>query len=136
MRDFTPRSPSISRDGARVAYLGSGGEVRIRNLTNGQDVSVATVTQPIAGVSWIDDSQLLLTGPGGRGETKRHEQTPDYSGAKIIYTATERIPGPPAGRPVRDSARAAVRRTWSDPHRPAGARARLPRQHRLRIGLA
>jgi dipeptidyl aminopeptidase/acylaminoacyl peptidase len=104
LRDFAPRSPSISRDGTKVAYLGTGGTVRVRSLADGRDDVVATVTEPIAGVSWIDETHLALSGAGGRGETKRHEQTPDYSGAKIIYTITERVPGPPADAYVLSTA--------------------------------
>jgi dipeptidyl aminopeptidase/acylaminoacyl peptidase len=94
--DFSPRSPSVSRDGTRVVYLGGGGAIRIRSLVDGSDTLVATVTQPITSVSWINDTQLALSSGGGRGETKIHNQTPEYSGSKIIYTVTERIPGPPA----------------------------------------
>ena len=52
-------------------------------------------------VSWINDTQLALSTGGGRGETMRHEQTPEYSGAKIIYTVTERCP---ARRPTLGAA--------------------------------
>jgi dipeptidyl aminopeptidase/acylaminoacyl peptidase len=72
-------------------------EVRIRSLVNDADTLVATVTEPIATVSWINDTQLALSAGGGGGQTIRHEQTPDYSGAKIIYTVTERTAGAPAG---------------------------------------
>ena len=92
----TVRSPSVSRDGTRFVYLGANGEIRIRSLVDGTDTLAATVTEPIASVSWIDDKTLALSGGGGRGETRRHEQTPDYSGSKIIYTITERLPGGPA----------------------------------------
>ena len=95
--DFAPRSPSVSRDGTKIVYLAGGGAIRVRSLVDDSDTLVATVTEPIATVSWINDSQLALTSGGGRGETRRHEQTPDYSGSKIIYTITERMPGAPAG---------------------------------------
>src|SRR4029079_11091461 len=95
--DFAPRSPSLSRDGTRIAYLAGGGAIRIRSLVDGSDTLAATVTEPVATVSWIDDKTLALSSGGGRGEVRRHEQTPDYSGAKIIYTITERVPGAPAG---------------------------------------
>ena len=93
--DFAGRSPSVSRDGTKIVYLGAGGAVRIRSLVDDSDTPVATVTEPVAAVSWVNDTQLALSG-AGRGETKRHEQTPDYSGAKIIYTVTERVAGAPA----------------------------------------
>ncbi|HET7698610.1 MAG TPA: prolyl oligopeptidase family serine peptidase [Vicinamibacterales bacterium] len=91
----TFRSPSVSRDGTRVAYVGDRGAIRVRSLTEGSDDVIATVNVPPTAITWIDDTRLALTGAGGRGETKRHEQTPEYSGSKIIYTITERIPGPP-----------------------------------------
>ena len=92
----TFRSPSVSRDGRRIAYVGDRGAIRIRSLADGSDDVIATVNVPPTALTWIDDTKLALTGSGGRGETKRHEQTPEYSGSKIIYTVTERIPGPPA----------------------------------------
>ena len=52
------------------------------------------MTEPIAAVSWANDNQLSVSTAAG-GETIRHEQTPDYSGAKIIYTITERAAGTP-----------------------------------------
>jgi dipeptidyl aminopeptidase/acylaminoacyl peptidase len=69
-------------------------EIHVRSLADGADRVVATVAEPIATVSWISDTQLALAAGGG-GETIRHEQTPDYSGAKIIYTITERAAGTP-----------------------------------------
>ena len=94
--DFAGQSPSVSRDGTRIVYLGPGGAIRIRSLVDDRDTLVATVNEPVTAVSWVNDTQLALSGGGGRGETKRHEQTPDYSGSKIIYTITERVAGVPA----------------------------------------
>jgi dipeptidyl aminopeptidase/acylaminoacyl peptidase len=105
------RSPAISRDGTRVAYV-AGNDIHVRALAGGADSVVATVPQPVTTVTWINDSTLGLASGGG-GETIRHEQTPDYSGSKIIYTITERRAGPPAetwmlplggGAPVKYSA--------------------------------
>src|SRR4029079_16782279 len=95
--DFAPRSPSVSRDGSKVVYLGANNVLRVRSLVDGTDVEAGSAPEGVTGVSWIDDKTRALTGGGGRGEVKRHEQTPDYSGAKIIYTITERLPGAPAG---------------------------------------
>jgi dipeptidyl aminopeptidase/acylaminoacyl peptidase len=95
--DFAPRSPSVSRDGTKIVYLGAGGAIRVRSLVDDSDTLVATVTEPVATVSWINDTQLALSTGGGRGETRRHEQTPEYSGSKIIYTITERMPGASPG---------------------------------------
>jgi dipeptidyl aminopeptidase/acylaminoacyl peptidase len=95
--DFGPRSPSLSHDGTRIAYLAAGGTIRIRSLVDGTDTLVATVPSTVAAVSWITDTQLALSTGGGAGETRRLEQTPEYSGSKIIYTITERMPGAPPG---------------------------------------
>ena len=70
-------------------------EIHVRSLADGSDRVVATLTEPIAAVAWVNDNQLSLSAAAG-GETIRHEQTPDYSGAKIIYTITERVAGTPA----------------------------------------
>ena len=71
-------------------------EIRIRSLVTDADTLVATVAEPVATVSWINDTQLALSAGGGGAQTIRHEQTPDYSGSKIIYTITERVAGAPA----------------------------------------
>jgi dipeptidyl aminopeptidase/acylaminoacyl peptidase len=91
--EFAPRSPNVSRDGTRIVYLAAGNTVRVRSLVDDRDTLIATVTEAIDTVAWINDTQLALSGGGGRGETRRHEQTPEYSGSKIIYTITERMPG-------------------------------------------
>jgi len=87
-------------------------EIHVRSLADGSDRLVTTLTEPIATVSWVNDTQLSLATAAG-GETIRHEQTPDYSGAKIIYTITERAAGQPpdtwvlpvsGGAPVKYSA--------------------------------
>ena len=95
--NFTVRSPSVSRDGTRFVYLSANGEIRVRSLVDGTDTLAATVTEPVSTVSWINDRTLALSTGAGRGETRRHEQTPEYSGSKIIYTVTERLPGAPPG---------------------------------------
>jgi dipeptidyl aminopeptidase/acylaminoacyl peptidase len=46
-------------------------------------------------LAWTADERSLTFTAGGGGETIRHEQTPEYSGAKIIYTVTERVAGAP-----------------------------------------
>ena len=43
------------------------------------------------GVNWTPDGTRLLFTAGA--QTIRHEQTPDYSGVKIIYTISERRQG-------------------------------------------
>src|SRR5260221_1270830 len=81
--DLAGRSPSVYRDGTKIVYLAPGGAIRVRSLVDGSDTLIATVTEPIANVTWINDSELALSAGGGGGQTIRHEQTPDYSRAKI-----------------------------------------------------
>jgi dipeptidyl aminopeptidase/acylaminoacyl peptidase len=93
-------APAAVAPGVGTAGGGEGApvpptEIHVRSLADGSDGVVATMAEPIAAVSWITDSTLGLSAGGG-GETIRHEQTPDYSGAKIIYTITERTAGAPA----------------------------------------
>ncbi|HTI39624.1 MAG TPA: LpqB family beta-propeller domain-containing protein [Vicinamibacterales bacterium] len=91
------RSISPSKDGSRIAYLAGGSgqvEVHIRSLSDATDKSVASI-DGAASVSWIDDEHLSVA-TGTAGETIIHNQTPEYSGAKIIYTTIERVPPPAA----------------------------------------
>jgi dipeptidyl aminopeptidase/acylaminoacyl peptidase len=71
-------------------------EIHVRPFPDGADRTVATFEGPVAGLAWTADGQRLTFTSGGGGQTIRHEQTPEYSGAKIIYTATENVAGPPA----------------------------------------
>jgi dipeptidyl aminopeptidase/acylaminoacyl peptidase len=108
------RAVAPSRDGSRVAYLAGAQptEVHVRLLAGGADTVAARLTERLTSVAWIDSDHLALSS-GGAGRTIRHEQTPDYSGSKIIYTITERVPGPPGdtyvlaiggGAPVKSAA--------------------------------
>jgi hypothetical protein len=45
----------------------------------------------IGGLNWSPDGQAIVFGDGARAI--RHEQTPAYSGSKIIYTINENVPG-------------------------------------------
>ena len=112
-RNLTP-----SRDGTRVAYLsggpGGGGrgervpggapggegaprpggptKIRIRSLADGTDRLIASVDGPVSGIAWSGDGESLTFFGGPGPQVIRHEQTPAYSGAKIIYTITETVP--------------------------------------------
>ncbi|TAK16047.1 MAG: S9 family peptidase [Acidobacteria bacterium] len=95
-----PGGPA-SRDGKRIALVVSGpngvSEIHVRNADGTGDVKVATVDGPVAGLAWTPgDERLTFTTGGGRGQQIFHDATPAYSGAKIIYRATENVPGPPA----------------------------------------
>lgn len=91
-----------SRDGRRVAYVGGSEaagaiEIHVRNVDGSNDIKVATVTVPVVGLAWTPgDERLTYTTGGGRGQQIFHDATPEYSGAKIIYRATENAPGAPA----------------------------------------
>ena len=85
-----------SPDGTRVAYVvgGDRGEaapvVHVRALADGADAVVGSVAGA-RGLSWRDASTLMVT-IGGVGETVNHDQTPSYSGAKILFRTVEYAP--------------------------------------------
>lgn len=91
---------AASHDGRRQAFTtGSAAatEIHVRNTDGSGDVTVATVVGPVAGLTWTrGDERLTFTTGGGRGQQVFHDATPAYSGAKIIYRATENTPGAPA----------------------------------------
>lgn len=102
--DAPGRSLTASRDGTRVAYLvggrgqGQGGTdgttIRVRSLVDGTDRAATTVDGPVASLAWAGDDEHLTYTTGQGIRTIRHDQTPEYSGAKIIYTITERVATP------------------------------------------
>src|SRR5439155_17186592 len=65
---------------------------------DGQETRIAAMDTGIGGLSWSPDAAYLLFTSGGG--PIRHEQTPPYSGAKIIYTTTENQPGQAYSVPV------------------------------------
>jgi dipeptidyl aminopeptidase/acylaminoacyl peptidase len=101
-----------SPDGARVAFVRSaagsaasaqagrgrgrggsgGGDLVVRSLADGRETLVMRGDgHPIGGLSWSPDGQTLVF--NDLNAPIRHEQTPEYSGAKIIYTITENVAG-------------------------------------------
>ncbi len=70
---------------------GGGGDVWVRTLSDGRETRVASESGGIGGISWSPDGAHLVFTVGAGAI--RHEQTPDYSGSKIIYTITENVPG-------------------------------------------
>ena len=64
----------------------------IRTLADGKESLVLRGdNHAIGGLSWSPDGKAIVFSDNNR--TIRHEQTPDYSGSKIIYTITENVPG-------------------------------------------
>ena len=66
-------------------------ELWIRSVADGRESMLATASARISGVTWSPDSAYVLYTVGGG--PIRHEQTPAYSGTKIIYTITETAAG-------------------------------------------
>src|SRR2546426_8183790 len=95
----TPQQESsivASPDRTRVAFVrpnaGRGSELWIRTLSDGRESLVVRADENMmSGVGWSPDAQSLVFTYGG--STIRHEQTPQYSGTKIIYTINENVPG-------------------------------------------
>jgi dipeptidyl aminopeptidase/acylaminoacyl peptidase len=117
----TPESDiAPSPDGRRVAFVraaegGKGADLWVRTLGSTDERRLAHDDSSILAVSWSPDAAHLGYSAGAR--SIRHEQTPEYSGAKLIFTITERTPsqafvvpaaggkatpiGPPFGGPLR-----------------------------------
>jgi dipeptidyl aminopeptidase/acylaminoacyl peptidase len=87
-----PSTATGGRGGRGRGGASGGGELWTRSLVDGKEALVVHVDdQSIGGASWSPDGQSLLFTYGGG--TIRHEQTPAYSGSKIIYTISENVPG-------------------------------------------
>jgi dipeptidyl aminopeptidase/acylaminoacyl peptidase len=80
-----------SPDGTRVAFVRGGTELWIYSFADAREVRLATDDRSIANPAWSPDGERLSYAAGAGAI--RHEQTPYYSGAKIVYTVTERTPG-------------------------------------------
>jgi len=77
--------------GGRGGGGGGASELWIRSLVDGKETRVATHDSGIGGVSWSPNGRTFVFNAGGG--SIRHEQTPQYSGSKIIYTISENVPG-------------------------------------------
>jgi len=80
------------RGGSTGAGRGGSGDLIVRSLADGRETLVLRAdNHAIGGLSWSPDGQTLVF--NDLNAPIRHEQTPDYSGVKIIYTITENVPG-------------------------------------------
>jgi dipeptidyl aminopeptidase/acylaminoacyl peptidase len=88
----SPVASGFSRTSAGRGGPGGGSELWTRTLADGKETLVVRADDnPISGLTWSPDGQSLVFTYGG--STIRHEQTPQYSGSKIIYTISENVPG-------------------------------------------
>jgi dipeptidyl aminopeptidase/acylaminoacyl peptidase len=84
-------APAAGR-GGRGGGGAAGGNLIIRSLANGTETLVVRgENHAIGGLNWTPDGMSIVFSDNNR--TIRHEQTPAYSGAKIIYTISENVPG-------------------------------------------
>ena len=87
----------MSRDGKLVAFVRTGesgrrgSDLMVRSLADGKETRLAHDEAAIGGIAWSPDGSRLSYAAGAH--SIRHEEAPEYSGAKIIYTITERTPG-------------------------------------------
>ncbi|MBI3490330.1 MAG: S9 family peptidase [Acidobacteria bacterium] len=87
----TPAMPAAGR-GGRGGRGAGGAELWTRSLTDGRETLVIRAdNKSIGGVGWSPDGRAIVFTSGG--QTIRHEQTPQYSGSKIIYTISENVLG-------------------------------------------
>ena len=85
-------SVNWSPDGARLAYVASGGasDLMVADLTGGGAVTVVGNAGAVSGVQWTPDGKNLLysVGGGGGGPLQHLSSLPEI-GAKLIFVATE-----------------------------------------------
>src|SRR5262249_25835242 len=85
-------TPAVRGGRGRGGAGGAGSELVVLTLADGREALVLRADNHVlGGVSWSPDGQTLVF--NDLNAPIRHEQTPDYSGAKIIYTITENVPG-------------------------------------------
>lgn len=86
---------TISPDKDHVAFVqggaGKGSSLWVASLDGSAAREIARDTASLGGIAWSSDGEHILYTGGSK--TIRHEQTPVYSGTKIVYTITERTDG-------------------------------------------
>ena len=89
----TPGAAAAAGRGGRGRGAGgASGDLVVRTLADGKEtVVVRSLEHAIGGLGWSPDGQTLVF--NDVNPPIRHEQTPEYSGSKIIYTVTENVPG-------------------------------------------
>jgi dipeptidyl aminopeptidase/acylaminoacyl peptidase len=104
-----------SPDGKRVAFVrrseqtagGShGSDLLVRSLAGGAESKVAHDNMSIDGLVWSPDGSKLAYIGGSR--IIRHDESPSYSGAKLIYAVSEYVPGQLYTVPVAGGKPAAI----------------------------
>src|SRR5262249_32936056 len=94
-----------SPDGARIAFVrgatitgfgsqsgGSGGsDLVVRSLADDSETQVAHDDASIFGITWSPDGASMAYTAGAK--VIHHDESPDYSGAKIIYRVSEYVRG-------------------------------------------
>ena len=92
--DFTP-----SRDGTRVGFVRPtgtapsqpGSDLIVRSLADGSESKIAHDDQSIYGPVWSpDDSHIAYI---GGSKIIHHDESPAYSGEKLIFAVLEYVPG-------------------------------------------
>ncbi|HEV3062615.1 MAG TPA: prolyl oligopeptidase family serine peptidase [Vicinamibacterales bacterium] len=87
----TTRGSRATMSPAAQATAG-GSDLVVRTLADGRETRLLHAdNRSLGSISWSPDGQSLVVSDAPR--TIRHEQTPTYSGAKIIYTINENVPG-------------------------------------------
>ena len=111
----------LSPGGRQVAFVRGGTELWTRSLADGRETRLAEDAASIGNITWAPDAAHLAFAAGA--SSIRHDQTPDYSGSKIIYTITERTPGQAfvvaatGGKPVAIGTRGGGGVRWLDSRR-------------------
>ena len=85
----------LSPDGTQIAFVhgsnGNGADLLVCPVAGREETKIAHDPVSIGGLVWSPDGQHIVFNAGSK--TIIHNQTPAYSGAKIIYTITERTGG-------------------------------------------